>query len=264
MPDLKLRPSLTIDRRFLCEGAEIRLAAGDGGKRKIDGYAATFNAEAEIMPGFREIVRPGAFTRTLKTADVRALMNHDPNFVLGRNKAGTLELSQDDKGLRYIITPPDTSYANDLLVSIERGDVSQSSFGFRVVKDRWTEDLANKTILRELLEVKLFDVSPVTFPAYAQTEVHVRGLLDSLLLKQQAAAGMDDEERHAVLAALDLLKDYFSTSLLADPASPDGDRHSAPRPGDPASLDGDRHSQEVTGCDLSVLRMRLQLAETGF
>ena len=256
MPDLKkLRPSLTIDRRFLTEGAEIRLAGANGEPRKIEGYAATFNAEAELMPGFREIVRPGAFTRTLKTADVRALMNHDPNFVLGRNKARTLSLWEDDKGLGYRITPPDTSYANDLLVSIERGDVTQSSFGFRVVKDRWTEDVAAKTILRELLEVKLFDVSPVTFPAYAQTEVHVRGLVDALLRKQQASGEMDDEERRAVLAALDLLKDYFTP----DPAAADAARHSDDRPGDPAAAPAARHSQEVTGCDLADLGRRLDL-----
>lgn len=261
MSDLKLRPSLTIDRRFLKEGAEIRLTNGASGEpKKITGYAAVFNAEAEIMPGFREIVRPGAFTRTLKTADVRALMNHDPNFVLGRNKAGTLDLAQDDKGLLYTIDPPDTSFANDLMVSIQRGDVTQSSFGFRVVKDRWTEDLAAKTVLRELLEVKLFDVSPVTFPSYAQTEVHVRGLVDSLLRKQAVAGEMDDEERHAVLAALELLKDFF----MPDPAAADAARHSDDRPGDPAAAAAARHSQEVTGCDLSVLRMRLQLALTGF
>ena len=257
MPDLKkLRPSLTIDRRFLCEGAEIRLSAGADGAKTINGTAAVFNAEAEIMPGFREIVRPGAFTRTLKTADVRALLNHDPNFVLGRNKAGTLKLWEDEKGLRYAIEPPDTSFANDLLVSIGRGDVTQSSFGFRVVKDRWTEDVAAKTILRELLEVKLFDVSPVTFPAYAQTDVYVRSLVDSLLLKQALAGAMDDEERRAVLAALELLKDFFTS----DPAAADAARHSDTRPGDPAAAHAASHSQEVDGRDLADLGRRLDLA----
>lgn len=256
MPEFKLRPSLTVDRRFLTEGAEIRLAADGEEKKKITGYAAVFNAEAEIMPGFREIVRPGAFTRTIRQADIRALMNHDPNFVLGRNKAGTLKLWEDDKGLGYRIDPPATSYANDLLEIIARGDVSQSSFGFRVIKDRWTEDVEKKTLMRELLEVKLYDVSPVTFPAYAQTEVHVRGLVNGLLLKAEATDGIDAEERRVVLAALDLLKDYFTP----DPAAADAARHSDDRPADPAASLGDaRHSEEVAGRDLSVLRMRLDL-----
>jgi hypothetical protein len=249
-----MRPSLTMDRRFLMEGAEILLVDGEGpgdAKKKIQGYAAVFNAEAEIMPGFREIVRPGAFTRTLRQADIRALLNHDPNFVLGRNKAGTLKLWEDDKGLGYRIDPPATSFANDLLESIGRGDVSQSSFGFRVVKDRWTEGLEKKTLMRELLEVKLYDVSPVTFAAYAQTEVHVRGLVDSLLLKQQASAEIDDDERRAVLAALDLLKDFFTP----DPAL----RHSGHSTEDPAPSQDGRHSSGDDGRDPADLRRRLEL-----
>ncbi len=127
----------TLDRRTI-----------DGETKQIRGYAAVFNSFSQPLGGFREIIRPGAFKKTLRDADVRALLNHDPNYVLGRKSAKTLELSEDDKGLRYAITPPDTSFANDLMVSIGRGDVTQSSFGFQTVKDKWTEE-ENK-LTREL------------------------------------------------------------------------------------------------------------------
>jgi uncharacterized protein len=237
-----------MDRRYLSEGAEVRVADDDDeDKRTITGYAAVFNAEALIMPGFREVVRPGAFKKTLREADIRALMNHEPSLILGRKSAGTLKAWEDEKGLGYRIQPPDTSYAHDLLVSIRRGDVTQSSFGFRVIKDRWTENTEEKTLLRELLEVKLFDVSPVTFPAYPQTEVHVRTLLDGLLRKADAGHEIDEEERAAVLAALDLLKDSF----LFEPGPP----HSTPRAEEP----GPPHSDEAIERDLAALRRRLDL-----
>lgn len=252
MPDIvKLRPTGNVERRYLTEGAEVRLD-GAGEKKQIAGYAAVFNAEAQIMPGFREIVRSGAFKKTLRESDIRALLNHDPNFVLGRKQAGTLKLWEDEKGLGYRIDPPATSYADDLLVSIARGDISQSSFGFRVVKDRWTEDVEKKTVLRELLEVKLFDVSPVTFPAYSQTEVHVRALVESLLLKAETPTEIDDEERRAMRAALELLMKHYALEP--------GVTHSGARTEEEPGLS---HSAEADGRDLAALRMRLQLIEAG-
>lgn len=225
--------SATRDRRFLSEGAEIRMAGEGEAKKKITGYAAVFDVEAEIMPGFFEVVRPGAFTDTLREADIRALLNHDPNLVLGRTTSGTLTLWEDHKGLAYSIDPPNTTYANDLIEIIARGDVSQSSFGFRVIKDRWTAVGAKKQLARELLHVQLSDVSPVTFPAYAHTEVHVRGLVESLRRKQQAVAEIADEERRAIAAAVNLLRDFFSDA-------------------------GGDH-----GCETAVLRMRLDLESVG-
>ena len=148
--------------------SELRI---DGREKEpiIDGHAAVFNQRSEEMWGFREIIRPGAFAETIKTADVRALWNHDPNFVLGRTKNRTLELSEDEIGLRAIIHPPDTIFANDIVESIKRGDVDQMSFGFQVITDEWR--MEEKTVVRELIKLELFDVSPVTFPAYPQTDV---------------------------------------------------------------------------------------------
>lgn len=147
----------------------------------IEGYAAVFDSWSENLGGndpFIEKVCKGAFQQSIQEDDIRALFNHDPNYVLGRNKAGTLTLQEDDKGLLVRITPPNTQWAKDLLVSIARGDISQMSFGFTVEADRWSyED--NKDV-RELLKVRLFDVSPVTFPAYTQTECGLRSLEEVL------------------------------------------------------------------------------------
>ena len=102
------------------------------------------------------------------------MFNHDPNFVLGRNKAGTLELEEDEIGLRVVITPPDTSWANDLIKNLRRGDISQMSIGFIVLEDTWgTQDGID---IREIKKVQLFDVSIVTYPAYTQTDVGVRAM----------------------------------------------------------------------------------------
>lgn len=127
------------------------------------------------MFGFRERVLRGAFTETLKgVPDIRGLIDHNSSKILGRTTAGTLMLEEDDRGLRARIKPPDTSFANDVLVSIRRGDVDQMSFAFQTVTDQWhTED---EEEIRELVEVKLFDVSVVTFPAYTDTSVSVRSL----------------------------------------------------------------------------------------
>ena len=149
---------------------EIR-AEGEGKESRIVGHAAIFNSFTTIWD-FREQVAPGAFLKSIQNDDIRALFNHDPNHVLGRNRAGTLNLSEDEKGLAIEIVPPDTQFARDLLVSLKRGDISQMSFGFQVIKDEW--DQGKKPMERTLKEVKLFDVSPVTFPAYTDTDVSAR------------------------------------------------------------------------------------------
>lgn len=144
---------------------------------KIYGQVALFNRMSEEMRGFREQISPGCFKKTLGEADIRALMNHDPNYVLGRNTSGTLKLWEDDIGLNMECEPPDTQWAKDLMVSMQRGDVDQMSFGFRVIKDSWDE--VDGEIIRTLIECELFDVSVVTYPAYLMTSASVRSLLYS-------------------------------------------------------------------------------------
>jgi len=159
-----------IERRFYVD-VELRVDDEENG---ITGYAAVFNKYSQDLGFFKEKIQPGAFKKTIKENDIRALINHDPNLIIGRTKNKTLELWEDDKGLGFNVKLPDTSYANDLRISIERKDITQNSFGFQTVQDEWSNDGSKRT----LLEVKLFDVSPVTFPAYTQTSVKLRSGID--------------------------------------------------------------------------------------
>ena len=156
---------------------ELRVKRDDDGKVKIVGYAAVFDKLSEDLGGFREKIQKGAFKDALKKSDARALWNHDNNYVLGRESSGTLKLKEDDKGLYMEVDPPDTQFAKDLMVSIERGDVNQQSFGFYIKSDKWEGLDSKDETIRTILEVdELVDVSPVTFPAYPDTKVALRSL----------------------------------------------------------------------------------------
>lgn len=161
-----------FERRFVSP-AEVRVIEDEDGQLHIRGYAAVFGAWSEDLGGFREMVEPGAFTKTIQESDVRSLWNHDCNYVLGRTSSGTLALFVDQRGLGYDVVPPDTQWARDLVTSIRRGDVNGSSFGFDVIKDRWEQD-QDGNARRHLMEVRLYDLGPVTFPAYPQTSVEAR------------------------------------------------------------------------------------------
>lgn len=164
-----------MERRILPINAEVR-AAGDGKPAMISGYAARFNELSVVLYGmFRERIAPGAFTETLASDDIRSLWNHNADYVLGRNKNGTLRLREDDTGLFMEVDPPDTQAGRDALISVARGDVSQQSFMFDVQPDGddWYED-AEGQIIRTLKRVRLYEVSPVTFPAYPQTSAEAR------------------------------------------------------------------------------------------
>ena len=161
-----------MERRFF--QVEVRADEGEQAAAKIAGYAAVFGQQSVLLYGqFREVIERGAFAGDL-TGDVRALWNHDTNMPLGRTKAGTLALEEDAHGLRVEIDPPATSWGRDAVESIRRGDVDQMSFGFDVVDDDWAQ-LDDGTLVRTLRKVKLYEVSPVVFPAYPQTAVSVRG-----------------------------------------------------------------------------------------
>jgi len=150
---------------------EVR--AGEDGKPKLRGLAVVFNSETVIGNYFREVIRPGAFTKTLGERDIKMLWNHDTNFPLGSTRAGTLALHESARGLEVDNDPPSLGMNAGFLESIERGDVSQMSFGFEVVKENVTR-FEGEMDLREILEVKLWEVSPVTFPAYTDTEIGAR------------------------------------------------------------------------------------------
>lgn len=186
-----------IERRMV--EMEVRLDNEDD-KPTISGLGAVFNKRAEIFPGFFEEILPGAFDDVLKSDDVRALFNHDSNNILGRKSAGTLELRSDKKGLDYKIFPPDTQVGRDVQVSIDRGDVTGSSFSFTVAKngDSW-EERDDGTVLRTITKIKsLGDIGPVTFPAYNDTTVAVRSRDDFQAKLREVEAG--------VLAAVSQIK----------------------------------------------------------
>ncbi len=160
-----------IEKR--CFAVEYRKREEGQDKRStMTGHAAIFNEETRIGNWFREQIAPGAFAESVQKDDIRALFNHNPDFVLGRNKAGTLRLAEDEKGLAIEIDPPDTTQAKDLSILMERGDISQMSFAFEVMGEEWTYgDGDGELDLRTITKVKLYDVSPVTFPAYEGTDI---------------------------------------------------------------------------------------------
>jgi len=140
--------------------------------RTVEGYASVFNSMSEDLGGFREIILPNAFSDVLDN-DVRALYNHDSNYLLARTTSGTLELKEDEKGLYYRFEMPNTSYGNDMLELFRRGDLSQSSFGFTVEKDSWRMEDGQHVRYIERVG-SLFDVSPVVYPAYTAASSGLR------------------------------------------------------------------------------------------
>lgn len=183
--------------------AELRIDSAAGMAPKITGHAAVFDQLSEDLGGFRERIAPGAFAGTLASADIRALFNHDANFVLGRNKAGTLRLKEDLTCLAIEIDPPDTQFARDLGVSMKRGDISQMSFGFYTVADKWAK--VDGAWVRTLLEVDLLDVSPVTYPAYPQTDVAVRALHEAMSALKETVPPDDSWRLDMMRRRLELL-----------------------------------------------------------
>ena len=177
MDDKTAMPTREV-RIIPTEDVELRVTRDDdGAPTELTGYAAVFNKDSVDM-GWIEQVRPGAFTNALKESDVRALFNHDSNQILGRTKSNTLTLAEDDRGLRFVVTLPNTQNARDIAESIDRGDVDGCSFAFTTKSHEW--DLATEDGQRDrryITEVaELFDVGPVVYPAYPDTTVAARSL----------------------------------------------------------------------------------------
>ncbi|MGH3627907.1 MAG: HK97 family phage prohead protease [Sciscionella sp.] len=160
----------------------------DGEAKRFGGHTAVFNTRAAIGNpltwGFYEEIAPGAFTRTLSGSDARMLVDHDSAMVVARVSAGTLRLAQDGVGLA-VDSDLDTglSYVSDLVRNLQNGNITGMSFGFQVVRDEWRSESVEtndgnqaEVEVRTLQEVKLIEVSPVTFPAYTETDAGVRAL----------------------------------------------------------------------------------------
>ena len=182
-------------RRITVNEFELRDATEDNGMTFV-GYAAVFNADSEPLP-FIERIQPGAFSRSLRSRnEIKMFWNHDTGQVLASKRAGTLRLSEDSHGLRVEADLPDTTAGRDASYLIKRGDISEMSFGFSVPRggDSWSDDGAT----RELREVRLHEVSVVSFPAYRQTTVSVRSL-DGLV----EATGLEADKLNAAITALE-------------------------------------------------------------
>ena len=159
----------------------------DGEELRIEGYFAVFNSIYNIWDGASESVAPGAFSETLG-GDIRALIDHETMYVLGRNQAGTLELREDSHGLwGSILINPNDQDAMNLYSRVQRGDVNQCSFGFDILEEE-TEFLEDGSIHWTIKKVKLYEVSVCTFPAYAETSVQARKDEYTELMKRKAEA----------------------------------------------------------------------------
>lgn len=160
----------------------------------IEGYFAVFNSIYEIAPGMSESVKPGAFSRTL-AGDIRALTNHDTTLVLGRTKAHTLELREDEHGLwgKITINPNDRDAMN-LYERVKRGDVDQCSFGFEIVNEE-TDFRDDGSMHWTITDVNLFEVSACTFPAYAETNISARSMEKEAMQRRELDAWKENMRR---------------------------------------------------------------------
>lgn len=142
------------------------------------GKAIIYDKETQICKGIFEKIQKDAFTDAIERDDVRCLFNHNPNYVLGRNKSGTLKLEKREDALYFTVFPPHSSWCEDLKNSVKRGDISQCSFAFSTENDEFKLD-KDGNIHRTVLDGKLYDISIVTYPAYEETHVALRSRVDT-------------------------------------------------------------------------------------
>jgi Escherichia/Staphylococcus phage prohead protease len=237
------------NRVFTIEGLKLRDVKGAS---VVEGHAALFDTLSEPLwelGGAKEKIDPGAFADTIQSDDIRALINHDPSQVLGRNKAGTLSLREDDKGLFFQVKLPSTSFARDLVESMRRGDINQNSFGFTVNDQKWEkQDGEDISVLKS---VRLFDVSVVTFPAYTETLSEVRSIAQALTREKPT-----DEDRKRIKEFGERCQQACGAGLLT---SDSGDRNGGPAP----CGCGQRHAAEDVDIALAreIRRREIELFE---
>ena len=188
-------------------GVDLQTRADEQSDKKvIEGYFSVFNSETELFPGAYEEIAPGAFDNTLSN-DIRALINHDTAYVLGRNKSNTLDLKVDSRGLwgSIEINENDTDALN-LYERVKRGDVDQCSFGFNILKED-TDYRDDGTIKWTIREIDLHEVSVVTFPAYDDTSVQAR-MKQAEKLQQRST----EKRKHELKERLDNVIKTIKTS----------------------------------------------------
>lgn len=247
-------------RRFEMRDVEVRQPAGDGEPIGFSGHAAVFNSKTWIGSrsyGFWEQVSPGAFRKTISEHDIRFLIDHIPRLVLSRNRAGTLRLSEDDVGLVTDADMDPTSYARDLAISLANGTINQMSFSFEPIKEEW-EILDDGSELRTLKEVKLWDVSAVTYAAYEDTDASLRSLGLEILSERM---GLEDEDLRArLLRGLSTGElDGELAATLRDAGTRLVDIAAACEPASTTRTDSTDQPAQTTGRSIAVARRRLRL-----
>ncbi len=172
----------SYEKRYV-SGLELRAAPeGSNSPGTLVGYPIVFDSPSEIMidkrtgKKFREIVKPGACDRCMKTADIRAMADHDTSKILGRSTAGTMRYAKDDRGVRMEVDLPDTTVGRDTAVSVGRRDITGMSFGFTVARNGDSWDRTDDIHTRHLIDIDVDDFSVVAYPAYVDTEVAMRSL----------------------------------------------------------------------------------------
>lgn len=202
--------SNNIERRTF----SVELRAADEG-RSVEGYAAVYNSESNTLGWFTEVIAPGAFRDALeRSPDIVALFNHDENMVLGRRSAGTLEVIEDETGLRYRI-PELPKSREDVYEAIKRGDVNKSSFAFTIAPggDKW-EERDGKTVRTINKFDRIYDVSPVVYPAYSDTSVAKRSFDQwAEAQKEDADSGKDSGEEQRQAEQLKAFNEWLERTL---------------------------------------------------
>lgn len=199
---------MKAERRFV-DVKEIR-AAGEENEMIIEGYPIVYNSETKIGPWFREIIFPGAATEALTRSDEIVLFNHDSNYPLARRSNGTLEVEEDDHGVKIKADLSGSARGREAHEMIKNGLITKMSFAFTVKEESWeAPEEKNGIDLRIIREFEqIFDYSPVTYPAYQATEVQARSAEEILARKPSAEeertpAG-EDEDPTAVLEPYEL------------------------------------------------------------
>ena len=185
-----------VERRCLpVDDIELRVVGSDK-KPILTGYAAKYNRWSVDLGGFREKIKKGAFDEALEKSTIMCLKNHDPNLVLGRNTSGTLRLKTNSVGLNFDDDVPDTTTGRDTVEEVRRGDISGCSFSFTIAEDDW-KYLEDGTVERTIIKVgEMYDVGPVTYPAYPDTMVSARSLdkLKEAIEKRDVATAEETEQ----------------------------------------------------------------------
>lgn len=180
-----------VEKRYVVAAGFRAEASGNDFRPVLRGHPIVFNIKSADLGGFVEIIRPEAIERTLREdIDLRALVDHDTARIIGRKSAGTLRVKVDSRGLGVEIDPPNTTAGRDIVESVRRGDVTGGSFAFRVITDEWHAE--DGMPVREVLDMRVSEVSLVTFPAYPDT--------DAAVAKRSLTAFMERRQRASVTA----------------------------------------------------------------